>query len=59
MMDGRSSANAPLRLHRGSAQGYGSLRSGCEAGEEDSVEDKEGVHVLGVVKSGATNDIAR
>ena len=44
------SAKAPLRLHRGSAQGLGSLESGSKAGEEDSVEDEEGVHVLGVVK---------
>ena len=49
MKDG-SSANAPLRLGRKSAQGLGSLRSGYKAGEEDRVEDKEGVHMLGVVK---------
>ena len=42
---GRGSAKAPLRCGRGSAQGLGSLRSGCKAGEEDSVEDKEEVHV--------------
>ena len=42
------SAKAPLGLHRGSAQGLGSLRRGCNAGEEDGVEDKEGVHVLSV-----------
>ena len=44
------SAKAPLRLHRGSAQGLGSLRNGCKACEEDSVKDKERVHVLGAVK---------
>ena len=48
-MDG-GSAKSPLRLQRASAQGLGSVRSGCKAGEEDSVEDKERVHVLGVVK---------
>ena len=44
------SAKAPLSLHRGSAQGSGSLRSGNKASEEDCVEDEEGVHVLGEVK---------
>ena len=38
------------RLHRGSAQGLGLLRNGCKGDEEDSVEDTERVHVLGVVK---------
>ena len=44
------SAKAPLRLGRRSAQGSRSLRSGRKAGEEDSVEDEERVHVLSVVK---------
>ena len=44
------SAKAPLKLPRGSAQGVGSLRSGCRTCEKNSVEDKEGVQVLGVVK---------
>ena len=44
------SAKAPLSLGRRSAQGLDSLRSGCKAGKEDCIEDKEGVHVLGVVK---------
>ena len=34
------SGKAPRKLHRGSAQGLGSVRSGCKAGEEDGVEDK-------------------
>ena len=47
MKDGNS-AKAPLRCGRRSPQGSCSLRSGCGTCEEDSVEDKEGVHVLGV-----------
>ena len=45
-----SSAKAPLRCGRRSPQGLCSLTVGCKTCEEDSVEDKEGVHVLGVVK---------
>ena len=37
--DGRS-AKAPRKLGRRSAQGSGSLKSGCKAGEEDCIEDK-------------------
>ena len=44
---GQGSAIAPLNSNRGSAQGLGSLRSGCKTG---GVEDKEGVPVLGAVK---------
>ena len=38
---------------------YASLRDGCRTCEEDSVEDKEGVRVLGAVNGGVTYDIAR
>ena len=47
---GSGSAKAPLRYARGSPQGSCSLRGGCRTCEGDSVEDKEGVHVLGAVK---------
>ena len=47
---GRGSAKAPLTCGRGSPQPVCLLRGGCETCEEDSVEDKEGVHVLGEVK---------
>ena len=35
------------------------VQARCEMGGEDSVEDMEGVHVLGAVKRGVTYDIAR
>ena len=47
---GRGSAKAPVRCGRGSPQPVCLLRGGCETCEEDSVEDKEEVHVLGEVK---------
>ena len=50
---------APLRCGRGSPQGLCSPRGGCRTCEEDSVEDKDGVHVLGVVKWSVTYDVAR
>ena len=49
-VNGRGSAKAPLRCGRRSPQGLCSLRGGCWKREEESVEDKEGVPVVGVIK---------
>ena len=48
------SQSATQRCRR-SPQGSCSLRVGCRTCEEDSVKDKEGVLVLGVIKRGATH----
>ena len=48
--EGRGLSQSATWLHIGFAQGSGSLRSGCKASEEDTVEDKERMHVLGAVK---------